>query len=246
MNSENLNVDSSHNSISRLCSIYHSNFLLLYTIIDIYIIVSLLHLVLKVYGVESLNSYILFPLILYLTFFIFFKFILELKYYSVLLSNNIIRIPILELYLPLLLLSLHILIFFLLINDVIHYVIFQLSLITITIVVSWYMLLLSTIYIEYLDQNQMSLTSLTQRIKKLKIPSKNEVSTLIITLGILILIFMISNPILHQSIIIFGILVVFRFIYRHRQINRYIELLESISIKNGTLADANLKRIHWT
>jgi hypothetical protein len=249
MNSENLNIDNSqNNSISRFCSIYNFNLLFLYIAIDIYIIGSLLHLVLKVYGVESLNSYILLllGLILYLTFFIFLKFFLELKHYSVLLSNNIIRIPILELFLPILLLSLHILIFFLLISDVIHYTIFIFSLITITIVVSWYMLLLSTIYIEYLDQNQMNLTSITQSIKKLKTHSKNDVSMLITSLGVLILIFIMANPVLHPSIIIFGILVVLRFIYWHRQINRYIKQLELISMKNGTLADANIKKIHWS
>jgi hypothetical protein len=249
MNNDNRNIDTVYNSsFTRLSSIYHSNFLILYILIDIYVIISLFYIVFKVNEVGTVNSYIflLTGLIIVLAFFIIFKFILELKHYSVLISNNIIKIPILELFLPVFLFSLHVLTLFLLINDQIHYTIFLLSLMITIIVISWYMLLLSTIYIEFIYQKQAGLSRLTLRIKKLKVKSTEEVLILVITLGFLFVISLVSDPVLNNSIFIFVVLIILRFIYRHRQINRYIKFLNITSTKNGTLADVNIKKIHWS
>jgi hypothetical protein len=108
------------------------------------------------------------------------------------------------------------------------------------------MLLLSTIYIEFIYQKQAGLSRLTLRIKKLKVKSTEEVLILVITLGFLFVISLVSDPVLNNSIFIFVVLIILRFIYRHRQINRYIKFLNITSTKNGTLADVNIKKIHWS
>jgi hypothetical protein len=238
--------------INSLYSIYRSNFGLIYGVIDFDLVVMCTYLIFVLNGTTSISSVLMFSLFLKIILIIILlpKFILELKYRYILKSNRIVKSHQLETYLPIVLLLFHaslITVYLLFDYNIIIYII--ITQISVVILSSWYILLFSTIYLEYLQTTQGNLKPLIDNMKNSNMKLRDAFANIFYSLGFISAIAIIVISTFNLSLvvyIIFSFLIIFRIYYRHRQINRYITTLDKIPILSRSLTDANLKRIHWT